>query len=135
MQGFIAGENYGVTRQALTKELIEGIVLPVPPLAEQRRIVECLERLMAHTSLILSDLNRIPKLISNCKTTLLDRAFSGALTQDWRKMHSDGALVSDQLLKVRKDRERDPRLSRRKTIQTVPRVPFQKDGSGYLPMK
>ena len=39
MQRTIAEENYGVTRQALTKTMIEDFRVPVPPLHEQRRIV------------------------------------------------------------------------------------------------
>src|SRR5262249_42721454 len=39
MQRTVAEENYGVTRQALTKSMIEEFDVPIPPLSEQRRIV------------------------------------------------------------------------------------------------
>lgn len=84
MQVFVAGENYGVTRQALTKEMIEGISLPVPPLAEQHRIVAKIDSLFARSSRARDELAHIPKLIERYRQAVLEAAFRGDLTADWR---------------------------------------------------
>ncbi|MFV3132015.1 restriction endonuclease subunit S [Niveispirillum sp. KHB5.9] len=84
MQVFVAGENYGVTRQALTKEMIEGISLPVPPLAEQHRIVAKIDSLFARSSRARDELAHIPRLIERYRQAVLEAAFRGDLTADWR---------------------------------------------------
>lgn len=84
MQAFIAGENYGVTRQALTKEMIENINVPTPPLSEQRRIVSSLENLLAHSKSARKELARIPYLAARYKQAILTAAFRGDLTTAWR---------------------------------------------------
>ena len=49
-QSRILEENYGVTRQALTKGMIEDFPVCLPPLPEQRRIVAKLDRLSARSA-------------------------------------------------------------------------------------
>jgi type I restriction enzyme, S subunit len=84
MQAFIAGENYGVTRQALTKEMIENISFPVPPLEEQRLIIAKLDGLFDHSKSAREELSRIPRLAARYKQAILAAAFRGDLTTDWR---------------------------------------------------
>jgi type I restriction enzyme S subunit len=84
MQAFIAGENYGVTRQALTKEMIEDIILPIPPPGEQRRIVTKLDNILSRSKNARGELARIPRLIERYKEAIYTAAFRGRLTADWR---------------------------------------------------
>lgn len=87
MQNFIVAENYGVTRQALTKAMIEDIGLPVPPLAEQRRIVAQIDSLSAKSRRAREHLDHVPRLVEKYKQAILAAAFRGELTRDWRKAH------------------------------------------------
>lgn len=84
MQAFIAGENYGATRQALTKGMIENISLPIPPLDEQRRIVAKLDSLFAHSKSAREELSRISRLVERYRQAILAAAFRGDLTAEWR---------------------------------------------------
>ncbi len=59
--------------------------LPLPPLAEQRRIVAKLDALTARTARVRADLDRIPALSARYKQAVLAKAFCGELTG------SDGA--------------------------------------------
>lgn len=85
MQRLITDENYGVTRQALTKGMIEEFDVPLPPGPEQHRIVAKLDTLSAHSTRARQELDRIPILIARYKQAILAKAFSGELTADWRK--------------------------------------------------
>ncbi|MBX3479661.1 MAG: restriction endonuclease subunit S [Caulobacter sp.] len=87
-QAIIGGENYGVTRPALTKGLIEEMRIPVAPLAEQRRIVAKLDGLITSTARARAELDRVPALATRYKQSVLGRAFSGQLTAAWRAAQS-----------------------------------------------
>lgn len=85
MQNFIRAENYGMTRQALTKVMIERIKLPLPPLAEQRRIVEALDRHFARTRQARDELARIPLLIEHYKQAILSACYDRSVREGIRK--------------------------------------------------
>jgi type I restriction enzyme S subunit len=57
---------------------------PVPPRPEQCRIVAKLDKLFAWTKSTRDELNRIPPLIEDYKQAILEKAFTGELTADWR---------------------------------------------------
>jgi type I restriction enzyme S subunit len=86
MQRIIAEENYGVTRQALTKSMIEEFRVPVPPLAEQQRIIAKIDSLFAKSKRARDQLDHIPRLVEKYKQAILAAAFQGSLTLEWR-MH------------------------------------------------
>lgn len=92
MQAEIGSENYGVTRPALTKAQIEKVVLPLPPLAEQRRIVAKLDVLTARTARARADLDRVPALAERQRRAVLSAAFRGELSAHWRAANTSFAL-------------------------------------------
>src|SRR5262249_30780384 len=71
MQRIIAEENYGVTRQALTKSMIEEFRVPVPPLAEQQRIIAKIDSLFAKSKRARDQLDHIPRLVEKYKQAIL----------------------------------------------------------------
>jgi type I restriction enzyme S subunit len=85
LRGRIESEASGTTRQRIAGGMLKELTLPVPPLAEQRRIVAKLDHLLARTARARADLDRIPILIAKYKEALLAAAFSGELTREWRE--------------------------------------------------
>ena len=59
-------------------------IIPLPPLAEQQRIVAKLEALLTRSTNARNELAAIPKLIERYKQAVLAAAFRGDLTADWR---------------------------------------------------
>lgn len=97
MQQQIFGENYGVTRQALTKQQILDFEIPLPPLAEQKRIADKLEAVLGRVDACRARLDRVPDLLKRFRQSVLAAATSGQLTENWRKPSGDEYSV-DKLL-------------------------------------
>ena len=79
----------GVGLRHVTKGKFEDTALGLPPLPEQRRIVENADGLTARTARARKELNRVPTLIARYKQRLLALAFSGELTAGWRRANPD----------------------------------------------
>ncbi len=89
IQQFIFGENYGVTRQALTKQQILDFNIPLPPLAEQKRIADKLEAVLGRVDACRARLDRVPALLKRFRQSVLAAAVSGKLTEEWREKNAD----------------------------------------------
>lgn len=74
----------------------ETISIPLPPLSEQNRIVEKLDRLLGQLEMIKTSMAKIPVLLKNFRQQVLTQAVTGKLTEEWR--------VGKELLNVFKDR-------------------------------
>jgi type I restriction enzyme S subunit len=59
--------------------------IPLPPLAEQRRIVARLDALLARSRRARAELARVAGLAQRQKQAVLAQAFSGEMTQEWRE--------------------------------------------------
>ncbi|MFN9860428.1 MAG: restriction endonuclease subunit S, partial [Pseudanabaena sp.] len=75
--------------------------LAIPPLNEQRRIVDKLDRIGDRQRSARNELNHIPKLIARYKQSVLAAACSGKLTEDWRiKQNLENSWQSTTLSEV-----------------------------------
>lgn len=63
----------------------ETIQIPLPPLAEQERIVAKLDKLFAQHEKIKAALDHIPQLLKNFRQQVLTHAVTGKLTEQWRE--------------------------------------------------
>lgn len=78
----------------------------VPPANEQRRIVEKIDALFAHSKKAKESLDRIPALLEKLKKSILAAAFRGDLTKDWREAHPDVEPADKLLERIRAERRR-----------------------------
>ena len=86
------------TVPSIRQSTLEELEFPLPPLNEQKRIVEKLDFLFEKTKRAKEIIEEIKIDIENRKISILDRAFKGTLTSKWR----DGNKTSDvkELLKT-----------------------------------
>ncbi len=61
--------------------------IPLPPIAEQRRIVERVEALLTRVSTARERLTRVPRLLERFRQAVLAAACEGRLTEAWRGAH------------------------------------------------
>jgi type I restriction enzyme S subunit len=74
---------------------IESAEIPLAPLAEQRRIVAKLEKLLGKVDACQQRLTKIPILLKRLRQSVLAAACSGRLTADWREENRTGEEWSD----------------------------------------
>ncbi len=72
--------------------------IPLPPLAEQKRIVAKIEELFSELDAGEESLRRARRQLGVYRQSLLKQAFEGKLTAPWRAQHPDLLESPDQLL-------------------------------------
>ncbi|GMV23985.1 MAG: hypothetical protein AMXMBFR58_00160 [Phycisphaerae bacterium] len=76
--------NNHVSQASISREVLRELEIPLPPLAEQNRIVEALERLTARVDAARARLATVPAILKRFRQSVLAAACSGRLTEDWR---------------------------------------------------
>ncbi len=80
----IQGATSSMTVQHLSSRDIQRIPFPIPPRAEQRRIVGKLHEILGSLETCQARLARIPLMVRRFRLAVLAAACSGRLSQDWR---------------------------------------------------
>ena len=96
----------GTTFKELSGSRMKGLLIPVAPESEQRRIVARLDAIEAHRRAAAEKLARLPDLLDRYRQSVLAAAFRGDLTADWRAEHPDAEPASALLDRVRAERRR-----------------------------
>ena len=85
-----AGYVNGTTRLKLTQASMDTIPIPLPPLAEQQRIVDRIESLFAKLDEAKEKAQAVVDSFETRKAAILHKAFTGELTAKWREEHDVG---------------------------------------------
>ena len=123
----IAQQTMGVAQQKLSLARFREVTIPLPPLPEQRRIVEKVEALLEQVNRAKERLERVPRILKRFRQAVLAAACSGELTEEWRVRHRDresaAALLDDLFVQRRREHERRLSSAREKATRrpTTPR--------------
>jgi len=74
----------GTTRRRITRKKLTELEFPIPPLNEQIRIANKLDRVLAKVDATQARLEKIPTLLKRFRQSVLAAATSGELTSEWR---------------------------------------------------
>ena len=117
-------------QQRIHKDYLSYVLLPLPPLAEQRRIVEKIEEVLNHIEHLKVNEEKLSLLQKNfpdrLKKSLLQAAIQGKLTE---QLPSDDN-VDDLLAEIRKEKERlikEKKIKKQKPLPpiTAEEIPFE----------
>ncbi|MBK7006011.1 MAG: restriction endonuclease subunit S [Burkholderiales bacterium] len=110
LPGYLAAINANtpsVTVKHLSSKTIGEIGLPLPPRAEQTRIVAKLEELLSDLDAGVAELKAAQKKLAQYRQSLLKAAVEGALTAEWRAKNTPsetGAQLLQRILQERRAR-------------------------------
>ncbi|MEN1925057.1 restriction endonuclease subunit S [Luteimonas qiangzhengi] len=79
----VSGVGGSLTRAQPKK--VEGYTLRIAPLAEQKRIAQKLDLLLAQVDTLKARIDAIPAVLKRFRQSALSAAVSGKLTEDWRE--------------------------------------------------
>jgi type I restriction enzyme, S subunit len=82
------------------QDFLSRVVIPLPPLAEQGRIVARVEELMAPLDRAREGLARVPQILRRFRQAVLAAAYSGRLTEDWRAEAVSGELFTRTMERI-----------------------------------
>lgn len=100
-------EHYtGTTIKHLTGKALSRVPFPVPPVNEQRRIVEKIEELFSDLDAGVAALRRAKANLKRYRASVLKAAVDGSLTAEWRRQHPAIERAAELLARILKERHR-----------------------------
>ncbi|WP_392344720.1 restriction endonuclease subunit S [Pseudoalteromonas prydzensis] len=92
-------------QSGVNKRHLEKYPVGVPPLNEQKRIVEKLDSVLAQVDTIQQRLNNLPDIIKRFRQSVLAAAVSGKLTEQWRELSNVKVNIDELKLKIVNERK------------------------------
>lgn len=89
----------GTTRKRITGRKLKKTKILLPPLAEQKRIVDKIERLFSYLDEGERLLEQVQMQITTYRQAVLKAAITGELTKEWRAANHDKVESGEELLK------------------------------------
>jgi type I restriction enzyme S subunit len=94
----ISESSSGIAMLNVNAKKLQQIQLPLPPLNEQRRIVERIEELFAKLDAGVKSLKQAQALLKRYRQAVLKAAVEGELSREWREVHKDELEPASELL-------------------------------------
>lgn len=127
----------GTTFLEISAKGFASLPIPIPPLKEQKRIVDKLEELFSDLDVATEDLLKAKKKLQKYRMSILNAAVTGELTKEWREEHPVLKGDKEEYLKKvdqsRKDKNDlyQKKLNKRRKLK--PPVEIPQDVSQSLP--
>jgi type I restriction enzyme S subunit len=108
VRSVVASLQSGSTRKRISRGNFAQIKLPIPPLAEQYRIVAKIEELFTQLDAGVELLKKVKAKLKRYRQTVLKAAVEGNLTKEWRTAHQGelepASVLLERILKQRRQK-------------------------------
>ena len=96
----------GINLPRISSNQLGELIINLPPLNEQKRIVARIEELQARSRRAREALEAIPDLLDQLRQSILAAAFRGDLTKEWRERHPNVEPATELLKRIRAERRK-----------------------------
>jgi hypothetical protein len=96
---YVSANSHGLNMPRLGTEAGKHSPLVLAPFAEQERIADKLDRLLARVDACRERLDRVPLILKRFRQSVLAAATSGQLTEDWRDTNPQRETAEGQVLR------------------------------------
>ncbi|MHC4123237.1 MAG: restriction endonuclease subunit S [Planctomycetota bacterium] len=86
-----------ISQASVSRKKLQEIDLPLPPVNEQKRIVEVVEKLLIQVNNAKDLLGSPAEAIKRFRKSVFNAACTGKLTEDWRKKHGKTEITKELL--------------------------------------
>jgi type I restriction enzyme, S subunit len=129
-QQLIHGITSATTQRKFNKTEFRRLKIPIAPSAEQKRIVEKVEELLARNNAARDRLAKVPLILKRLRQSVLAAACSGRLTADWREKNRDLESAETLLENIQERRLQQANTpSQRQKINEI--YSYQKEGDSH----
>ena len=97
--------SYGGAQPNISSKKIEGLPINLPPLPEQRMIVDKIEALFSQLDNAVANIMTAMRKLKVYRQAVLQQAFTGELTKKWREEHPDLPTGAELLETIKVERE------------------------------
>ncbi len=115
----------GNNQPALNKSRVQLMPFPLPPLAEQHRIVAKIEELFSELDAGVELLKKLKAKLKRYRQAVLKAAVEGKLTKDWREAHQGelepASVLLERILKERREKWEAEQLAQMKAKGKTPK--------------
>lgn len=123
-KSYVESQSSGTTFLELSSRKAGELMFPIAPLNEQKRIADKIDFLLSKIYEARNALISIPGLINQYRQSVLEAAFNGELTADWRKNTCIGssAELLDEIIRARKELWESSKLDEFQVNGTLPKT-------------
>ena len=108
------------------KQNIDDLLILLPPLQEQQRIINKIEEIFTRFDVGVESLQNVKAQLQLYRQAVLKHAFNGKLTEEWRKTHKDTIEPASTLLEqIRQEQKKKGKLQEptKIDISNLPEIP------------
>lgn len=122
VQNELSNAGTGTTFKAITKDFLYTLKFPIPPLAEQHRIVAKIEELFSELDKGVETFRAAQQQLKVYRQAVLQWAFEGKLTEEWREENTKQRSAAELIEMIRKTR-----MNQGLVKKMAPLMPLTKD--------
>jgi len=123
----------GTTRLKLTQGALKNIPFLLPPLPEQRAIVDKIEQLFSELDNGIACLKKAQYQLKIYRQAVLMQAFEGELTKSWREQQANLPSAQDLLDTIKAEREQAAKNQGKKLKPVIPLTQAELDDLPEIP--
>jgi len=104
----ISEGKLGIGQPNVNAQILSQLILPLPPLPEQHKIVAKIEELFTKLDAGVEALKKVKAQLKRYRQAVLKHAFEGKITEEWRDAHKDEIEPASALLeRIKKERKKN----------------------------